>query len=712
MIFSRVVFLFLFFLSLGLFSPNVFAHSAEQTEKPDAPTVETRLDKILIQTKKTLNIHKDHPAIPVQGIAEAEIRRRNHGNLNELIKTQAGIDVQDYCVNCGAKRLTINGLKGEHTTILTDGVPIFSSISSVYGVDTLSTLLIQEVEVLRGSGSALIHPDSIGGTLNLITKNPLQSGGYSSYQLSTHRNMRAELMYSHVEGRFKTSYGGDFDWQRYWDKDNNNVSESPTRQRLSLFAKTQYQAHADLQLSARMSYSNMNVFGGSTEEVRLRRPISMQADQTDFIGGDVRQRYIGDPKKITDYLHIHRADLHGQAKYNLSESSELEFNLGSAIYIQDAIYSHAFDYDNSNPIIYGDIRWQKVHNDDVFTSIGASYRRESLRSESIVMYDTSGLPKDNFDYSTTSAFAQVDWHLWEDFEVSTALRADQHHMNRHSGNTLNKFSVSPRFNAKYSPTENLSHYVSYGMSHRMPLSFTEAAHGTYDGFIINTNKLERAHSLIYMLSSNHENHYITPSLHYTFLQNMAYDVAPEIAHTAPIEFLNNDKNNHIFVFEILGGYKPHQDLLLELSFESFNYDKDYKSKLPTAAIEKRLGFKSTYERGPWRWDFGISYVFSRDLKAYAQYDEYYNVYEGIFGTSDPKNLKAPGFTYIQTAVGYTYKDWDFILGIENLLDETQVRRKDTPAVWHFHDGHAHFDNRHAWGINRGREAYFKAAYTF
>lgn len=694
-------------LAVKLSSSTAFAHM-----DPESASEPERLDKVLIQTDSHLNIHKDHRVIPAQGLTEKDIRKKNHGNLNELVRNQNGIDVQDYCVNCGAKRLTINGLKGEHTTILTDGIPLFSSVSSVYGTDTISTLLIQEIEVLRGAGSALIYPDSIGGSLNLITKVPVTSGGRLSYQHSTHNNFRSEAIYSLADSKLRTTVGGDIDWQRYWDEDHNEVSESPTRHRISTFFKTQYQPYSELQLSLRGSYSFVNVFGGSAKEVRLRQPISMQADETDFIGGDVRQRYIGDSAKITDYLEIHRADLHAQAKYSSSETSEVELNLGGAVYMQDAIYSHAFDYNNTSPIVYADVKWHKVLNDDLFTSIGTSLRQESLRSDSIIMYDTNNLPKDNFDYTTASVFGQLDWHILETFEISSALRLDHHRIDRHEGNTINQLSLSPRFNAKYSPTENISHYWSYGMGHRMPLSFTEAAHGTYDGFIIDTNKLERSHSLIYMLSFNYEDYYFTPSLHYTLLQNMAYDMAPEIAHTAPIVFLNNDQDNHIFVFELLMGYKPHHDWLLELSLESFNYDSDYKSKLPAAAIENRIGFKSAYECGNWRWYLNASYVLPRNLRSYAQYDEFYNVYEGIFGVSDPKNLDAPGFLVVQTSVGYTYQDWDFVLGVDNLFDETQLRRGDGPAVWHFHDGHAHFDNRHAWGINRGREGYFKASYTF
>lgn len=708
------IYILSFLIFFTFLPPENFAFAAEN--KPSSAAEKTdKLDTILVHSHSDshLGIHKDHSVTPVQAITKEEMDKKNHGNLNEMIDVAPGVDVQDYCVNCGAKRLTINGLRGEHTNILIDGIPLFSSISSVYGIDTISTLSIQEIDVLRGAGSALIHPESIAGGINLITVDPLQSGGKFSYQHSTHNNQMGQWVYHKVGSQSKWSLGGDFDWQNYWDEDQNNVSEFPTRERFSLFATSQTQLNPDLKLRLRGSYSHLQVLGGSSEEVQLNRPITLQANESDFENGDVRRPYTGDPRKIADNVEVHRADLQGQLRYSLNPAAELESNFGAAYYTQNAIYSHAFDYDNQSPIFYIDTKWSQVHNENLFTVFGVSHRQEYLRSESVVMYDTEGLPKDDFNYFSSSVFAQLDWHVFKNFEVASALRLDHLNMNRKNSQDIIRTVLAPRINAKYTPSENTTHFLSYGMGYRMPLSFTEAAHGTYDGFIVATDLLEYAHSFVYMLSVNHENFYFTPSLHYTLLQNMTYDRAPEVAHSAPIEFLNDNKDHHITVAEILAGYKPIHEWLLEFSFENFFYDNDYKSKLPTAAVEQRLGFKSSLEWKNWQWNLNLSYVLPRDLSQYAQYDEFYNVYGGgIFGVSNSKRLKAPGFVLLNTSVNYKWDQMEFTLGVLNLFNDTQVKRGDSPAVWHFHDNHAHFDNRHTWGLNRGREGYFKLSYNF
>ena len=71
---------------------------------------------------------------------------------------------------CGVKRVMLNGLRGEHTTILVDGVPTHSLVSSVYGLDATSAAGVERIEIARGAGASLIAPEAIGGTINLITK--------------------------------------------------------------------------------------------------------------------------------------------------------------------------------------------------------------------------------------------------------------------------------------------------------------------------------------------------------------------------------------------------------------------------------------------------------------------------------------------------------------------------------------------------------------
>ena len=89
--------------------------------------------------------------------------------------TRWGLITRPTCANCGAKRLRINGLKGEHTSILIDGLPLHSTISSFYGVDNIPVNGIENILVMRGAGASLTNPEAIGGTINIQTVDPFKS---------------------------------------------------------------------------------------------------------------------------------------------------------------------------------------------------------------------------------------------------------------------------------------------------------------------------------------------------------------------------------------------------------------------------------------------------------------------------------------------------------------------------------------------------------
>jgi len=52
---------------------------------------------------------------------------------------------------------------------------VFSALNSVYGLDQIPTSIVDRIEVVRGGGSALYGSNAIAGTINVITKDPVES---------------------------------------------------------------------------------------------------------------------------------------------------------------------------------------------------------------------------------------------------------------------------------------------------------------------------------------------------------------------------------------------------------------------------------------------------------------------------------------------------------------------------------------------------------
>jgi len=68
--------------------------------------------------------------------------------------------------------------------LLLDGKALFSSLNGVYGIEQIPTGMIERVEVMRGGGSALYGANAIGGTVNIITKEPLNNLFMISHNLT------------------------------------------------------------------------------------------------------------------------------------------------------------------------------------------------------------------------------------------------------------------------------------------------------------------------------------------------------------------------------------------------------------------------------------------------------------------------------------------------------------------------------------------------
>ena len=86
-----------------------------------------------------------------------------------------GVRVETNCQNCGFTQLRLNGLEGAYSQILVNNRAVFSALNSVYGLEQIPTSMVEKIEVVRSGGSALYGSNAIGGTVNIITKDPQEN---------------------------------------------------------------------------------------------------------------------------------------------------------------------------------------------------------------------------------------------------------------------------------------------------------------------------------------------------------------------------------------------------------------------------------------------------------------------------------------------------------------------------------------------------------
>ncbi|MDR7131246.1 outer membrane receptor for ferrienterochelin and colicins [Algoriphagus sp. 4150] len=96
-------------------------------------------------------------------------------SISEGLNYQPGVRMETNCQNCGFTQVRMNGLEGAYSQILVNSRAVFSALNSVYGLDQIPTNMVERIEVVRSGGSALFGSNAIAGTINIITKDPVEN---------------------------------------------------------------------------------------------------------------------------------------------------------------------------------------------------------------------------------------------------------------------------------------------------------------------------------------------------------------------------------------------------------------------------------------------------------------------------------------------------------------------------------------------------------
>ncbi len=114
------------------------------------------------------------------------IERSAAGDVTELLRFHAGLDVSR---NGGPGQTTavfIRGAESNHTLVLVDGVRINPGTIGLAALQNIPPSMVERIEIVKGPRSALYGTDAIGGVINVITRRGARDGwaaevGYGAY---------------------------------------------------------------------------------------------------------------------------------------------------------------------------------------------------------------------------------------------------------------------------------------------------------------------------------------------------------------------------------------------------------------------------------------------------------------------------------------------------------------------------------------------------
>lgn len=384
--------------------------------------------------------------------------------LAKGLNFQPGVRTEDDCQNCGFTQVRINGLDGHYSQILVNSRPVFSSLNGVYGLEQIPANMIDRVEVVRGGGSALFGASAIGGTINIITKEPLHNsasfahnfmsqGGANSFDnvttgnvsLVTNDNKAGVYAY----GQTRTRQGYDYDGDGYTELPelNNQTFGLNSFLRLNPYSKLSLQYHG---------IHEFRRGGNKLNQAPHEANIAEQVEHNIQGGGLTYDFYSPNEKdRLSAYFSFQttaRKSYYGGIGEGTEEDKETaEKAYGTThnfTYVAGTQYVHSFD---------------KLLFMPSDLTLGGEYNFDGLK-DFIIGYDRHF--KQNVCIG--SFFFQNEWKnkLWS-FLVGGRL--DKH-------NLVDHIIFSPRANIRFNPTENVNLRITYAGGFRAPQAFDEDLH--------------------------------------------------------------------------------------------------------------------------------------------------------------------------------------------------------------------------------------------
>ena len=385
-------------------------------------------------------------------------------NLAQGLNFQPGVRTEDNCQNCGFTQVRINGLDGHYSQILIDSRPVFSALNGVYGLEQIPANMIDRVEVVRGGGSALFGASAIGGTINIITKEPTRNsaelghsftstGGKNSFDNATSANVSLVTednkagFYAYGQSRYRQAF----------DADGDGYSELPVLRNQTLGVNSFLRINPYSKLT--LQYHGINEFrrgGNKLDQAPHEANIAEQVEHN-IQGGGLDYAYFSPNEKnrLNAYFSFQttaRKSYYGGTGEGTPEEMETaEKAYGTThdfTYIFGTQYVHSFD------------RLLFMPSD---LTLGAEYNYDGLK-DIILGYDRDFRQKTRIG----SFFFQNEWKN-KQWSLLVGGRMDKHNMVDH-------LIFSPRVNVRFNPNENINLRASYAGGFRAPQAFDEDLH--------------------------------------------------------------------------------------------------------------------------------------------------------------------------------------------------------------------------------------------
>lgn len=420
------------------------------TITPDA----FNLDQVVVTGNRSeVRRRESSSLIGVVGAPTFELVSAN--SLADGLCFQPGVRVENDCQNCGFTQVRINGLDGHYSQILMNSRPVFSALTGVYGLEQIPANMIERVEVMRGGGSALFGSSAIGGTINIITKDPLNNCAEASHTLTSigitgalDNNTTVSASVVGENDRIGMFVFGQNRLRDGYDHDGDGFTEIAQLKTQTLGFRTFFRPSTRSRLT--LEYHGTHEYRRGGDNIEDQPHNAWVAEQTDHnIHALDMQAQFWTPSQSNRYsVFASMQNTRRRSYYGSEMDPDAYGRTHDLVVVTGGQYIHSFDR-----------LWFMPSE----LTAGVEYNYNYLRDV------TLGYNHNAFQLTNIfSGYLQNEWRN-ERWGFLVGARIDKHSM-------ISRPIVSPRANIRFNPNENINFRLSYSTGFRSPQAYDEDFH--------------------------------------------------------------------------------------------------------------------------------------------------------------------------------------------------------------------------------------------
>ncbi len=574
--------------------------------------------------------------VPVEVYTPTFFRKNPTPSIFDALQTVNGVRPQLNCNICNTGDIHINGLEGPYTMVLIDGMPVVSSLGTVYGLSGIPNSLVERIEVVKGPASSLYGSEAVGGLINIITKKPQNAPLVSADLFSTTwGEYNVDLGFKFNAGKKASILTGInyFNFKNRVDNNHDNFTDVTLQNRISIFQKWNFERKENrlFTLAARYMYE-------------------------DRWGGDMRwnKSYRGGDEIYGESIYTNRAEIIGN--YQLPVSEKMFFGFSFINHDHDSRYGDV-SYIANQKIAFGQLTWdKKIGRHDLLAGTALRYTYYDDNTPATAYSNGQNEPENTW---LPGVFIQDEIALAEKHKLLLGFRYD--HNNIH-GNIF-----TPRVAYKWAINKNDIIRLNAGTGYRVVNLFTEdhaALTGARNVIILSDLKPEKSYNAnlnfikkFYLNSGSFIG--LDATAFYTYFTNR---IVPDY-----------DTNPNEILYDNLGGHAVSKGISLNADL---TFSNGLKFILGGTLMENTLTEDGITEQQMLTEQFTGTWAVSYKIKPWHLSIDYTgNVYSPmrlpLLSDLDPRPGMSPWWS-IQN-IQFTYsgvRNFEFYAGVKNLLNWT------------------------------------------